>query len=109
MTLQEYQMMARETAVYPDKYQILYPAMGMCGEAGEAMEKIKKAVRKGGDQYRDHIDLDGLLKELGDVLWYVANIAADVGVSLNTVAELNIEKLKDRAERDVLKGEGDNR
>lgn len=109
MTLNEYQEAARKTAVYPPQYQIIYPALGLAGEAGEAVEKVKKAVRKAGDRYKDEIDYSGLMKELGDVLWYVANLAKDAGMDLDTVARVNVEKLLDRQEREVIKGEGDNR
>jgi NTP pyrophosphatase (non-canonical NTP hydrolase) len=109
MNLNDYQRMARETAVYPREYGIIYPALGLAGEAGEAVEKVKKAVRKGGASYRSELDMQGLVKELGDVMWYIANIASDMGVTLEAIAMVNIEKLADRAKRDVLKGEGDNR
>lgn len=109
MQLNEYQEGARKTAVYPDEYNIIYPALGLAGEAGEAVEKVKKAVRRGGKQYEAELDRAGLIKEIGDVLWYVANLASDIGVSLETVAQINLEKLMDRAKRDVIKGEGDNR
>jgi NTP pyrophosphatase (non-canonical NTP hydrolase) len=109
MNLNEYQLKARETAVYPREYGIIYPALGLAGEAGETVEKVKKAVRKGGVSYRSHMDLQGVVKELGDVLWYVANLASDLGVTMEAVAMINLEKLADRAQRDQLKGEGDNR
>jgi len=109
LTLDEYQKQARSTAVYPKEYRIIYPALGLAGEAGEAVEKVKKAVRLGATGYPNYIDYAGLTKELGDVLWYLANIASDMGITLEVIAQLNIEKLKDRADRGVLKGEGDNR
>lgn len=107
MTLNDYQHGARLTAVYPDEYKLIYPALGLAGEAGEAVEKIKKAVRKGGTDYMRHLDVAGLVKELGDVMWYVANVASDIGVTLEGVAMVNLEKLQDRANRGVIKGEGD--
>ena len=109
MNLNDYQEMARSTAVYPREYGIIYPALGLAGEAGEAVEKVKKAVRKGGAAYRKELDVPGLIKELGDVMWYIANMASDMGITLEAVAMVNIEKLADRAKRDVIKGEGDNR
>jgi NTP pyrophosphatase (non-canonical NTP hydrolase) len=110
MTLNDYQHGARLTAQYPDNAEILYPAMGMAGEAGEALEKVKKALRKGGvEHFEAWIDHEGLVKELGDVLWYVANLASDLNMELETVAQINLNKLADRAQRDVIKGEGDNR
>lgn len=110
MTLNEYQKAARATAVYPDEYKIIYPTIGLCGEAGEAAEKVKKAIRKAhGYTFKNEIDYAGLLKELGDVLWYLANVCSDLGVDLEMIAQVNLDKLASRAERDVLKGEGDNR
>jgi NTP pyrophosphatase (non-canonical NTP hydrolase) len=110
MTLNEYQRGAVFTAQYPDNAKILYPAMGMAGEAGEALEKVKKALRKGGVfDYGAFLDEEGLIKEMGDVLWYVANLAEDMQIDLETVAQINLNKLADRAQRDVIKGEGDNR
>lgn len=82
----------------------IYPAMAMCGEAGEFAEKIKKA-------WRDETPLDrvGAAKELGDVLWYIAAAARDLGFSLEEVAALNIEKLHSRRARGTLAGSGDDR
>jgi len=105
----KYQVEARKTAIYPDLGNNLwYPALGLAGEAGEVAEKVKKV-------YRDHngllgiISLDSISKELGDVLWYVASLASELGVNLSTIAELNLNKLQDRAERDKVHGSGDNR
>ena len=107
MTFKEYEAASEHTAHYPrDKYLLVYPALGLAGEAGEAVEKVKKAIRKGG---LEHLDRDGLIKELGDVLWYLASMAHDIGTSLDEIAEINIAKLSDRAARDVIKSEGDNR
>lgn len=99
----EYQVGARSTAIYPDKHAIVYPALGLAGEAGEVAEKIKKWLRDG------TFDRDLLAKELGDVLWYIANLASDLGFSLEEIAELNLVKLRSRSERGTLQGSGDNR
>jgi NTP pyrophosphatase (non-canonical NTP hydrolase) len=110
MNLNEYQKAARATAVYPDEWKIVYPALGLAGEAGEAVEKIKKAIRKSkGYAFKNELDYAGLIKELGDVMWYVANLCTDLGIELELVGQTNLEKLASRADRDVLKGEGDNR
>ena len=104
MNFSEYQIKARQTAIYDkEKYAIIYPALGLAGESGETVEKVKKFVRDG------KLDRDGLLKEMGDVLWYLANMASDLGVSLETIAEINIEKLEKRAANNTLQGSGDNR
>ena len=82
--------------------------MGLAGEAGEICNKYKKIIRdKGGEV--DVNDLDQLAKELGDVLWYVAQIASELGTDLETVARVNLMKLGDRKDRGVLGGSGDER
>ena len=104
MNFSTYQVKARQTAIYDkEKYAIIYPALGLAGESGETVEKVKKFIRDG------QLDRDGLIKELGDVLWYLANMASDLGVSLETIAEINIEKLEKRAANNTLQGSGDNR
>jgi NTP pyrophosphatase (non-canonical NTP hydrolase) len=109
LTLNEYQEGARLTAVYPDEFKIIYPALGLAGETGETVEKIKKAVRKGGTAFQREIDYAGVVREMGDVLWYLANLASDIGVPLEAVAMVNLEKLAMRAEKKNIIGEGDNR
>ena len=106
MNFDEYQSKARSTAIY-DKlnYRVVYPALGLTGEAGEVAEKVKKKLR--GDH--EEFDVEGLEKELGDVLWYLANLAEDLGLSLQTIAEKNIAKLQSRKERGVIHGSGDAR
>lgn len=104
LTFNDYQVFAKATAVYPSKHVIVYPTLGLAGEAGEVAEKIKKWLR--GDK---ELDREGLLKELGDVLWYLAALAGDLGYSLEDVASANTRKLLDRQDRGVLKGDGDNR
>jgi NTP pyrophosphatase (non-canonical NTP hydrolase) len=103
-SLNDYQKEAFATAIYPDPYAIIYPAMGLAGEAGEVLNKLKKSLRDG-----TPIDADGIKKELGDVLWYVAVLAEDLGLSLELVAQDNLGKLRDRAKRGTLRGSGDNR
>lgn len=107
-TLNEYQQAARQTAIYPDNYSVVYPTLGLTGEAGEVSDKVKKIIRDKGGVFDVHDDYE-IAKELGDVLWYLANLASDLGYSLDDVARFNIEKLKSRAERNVLQGSGDNR
>jgi len=105
MDFNTYQALAKRTAIYPRAHQIIYPTLGLCGEAGEVAEKIKKALRDKNGLF----DRQALLKELGDVLWYLANLSADLDIPLDDVARANLEKLADRACRDVLGGEGDER
>lgn len=109
MDFKEYQKKSRKTAVYPEAdNNFIYPTLGLAGESGEVAEKIKKVIRdKGGvidEETKKEIE-----KELGDVLWYVSQIASELGLDLNNVAEKNIEKLYSRMDRGVLNGNGDNR
>ena len=121
MELNDYQRKARSTATYGESvvrissdrkaYDILklaYTALGLSGEAGEVADKIKKIIRDDFGYISD-IKRTELIKELGDVMWYVANIAHELGYDLDVVALINIEKLKSRQERDAISGEGDNR
>ncbi|HRZ30336.1 MAG TPA: nucleoside triphosphate pyrophosphohydrolase family protein [Candidatus Paceibacterota bacterium] len=108
-TFAEYQKESRKTAVYPKVGQpIVYPVLGLVGEAGEVAEKVKKV-------FRDHngkIDAEQkelIEKELGDVLWYLAQISFELGSSLENVAKANIKKLRSRLSRDKIHGNGDNR
>lgn len=107
MNLNEYQQAALETAVYPEEYRIIYPALGMNGEAGEVADKVKKVIRDYGS-FTDERKRE-IVKEIGDVLWYCATLANDLGYALEEVGIMNIEKLKSRKERGVLGGSGDNR
>jgi NTP pyrophosphatase (non-canonical NTP hydrolase) len=105
----EYQRLSRRTAVYPDAgANLAYPALGLCGEAGEAAEKVKKAMRDDGGQLTPQRQV-ALAGELGDVLWYVAQLATEAGLDLGEIADGNLAKLLSRQERNVLQGSGDNR
>jgi NTP pyrophosphatase (non-canonical NTP hydrolase) len=105
-TLDEYQQEACETAVYPAFMGIAYTALGLTGEAGEVAEKVKKMIR---DSKSLEESRDGIIAELGDVLWYVAALAKEIDADLSTIATLNLRKLRDRKKRGTLKGEGDDR
>jgi NTP pyrophosphatase (non-canonical NTP hydrolase) len=107
--LSDYQQRSRATAVYPDAGRNLtYPALGLCGEAGEAAEKVKKALRDDGGVLTEERRA-ALAGELGDVLWYVAQLATEAGLDLDAIAEENLSKLLSRRERGVLAGSGDTR
>jgi len=109
MELSEYQARSRATAVYPQAGDnLLYPTLGLCGEAGEVAEKIKKMVRDDDGVLTDERRA-ALAKELGDVLWYLAQIATEADLELDTIAEANIEKLSSRQRRNALQGSGDDR
>ncbi|MFZ2390757.1 MAG: nucleoside triphosphate pyrophosphohydrolase family protein [Minisyncoccales bacterium] len=109
MTFQEYQEEARKTAIYPNKdNNFIYPTLGLAGEAGEVAEKIKKVIRDGNGIVSEE-KKEEITKELGDVLWYVANLAKELGVTLEDVAQKNLLKLQSRQQRNELHGSGDNR
>ena len=108
MTFNKYQQLAAKTAVYPEQYKVSYPTLGLAGEAGEVCEKIKRIYRDDDGKLTDE-RRDEIAKELGDVLWYLAILARDIGLPFEKVAVGNIEKLFKRMEEDKLKGEGDNR
>lgn len=109
MTFNEYQKKSRETAIYYNKDKnYIYPTLGLVGEAGEIAEKIKKVLRDNGGAV-DEKDKVELVKELGDLLWYLSQLSTELGLSLDDIAVSNIEKITSRKERGVLHGSGDNR
>ena len=109
MQLSDYQQRSRATAVYPNAGDNLtYPALGLCGEAGECAEKVKKAIRDEGGELSEERRA-ALAAELGDVLWYVAQLATEAGLDLDALAEDNLAKLMSRQDRGVLQGSGDAR
>lgn len=107
MTFAEYQAAAARTALYPGRGQnIYYPALGMGGEVGEILNKIKKIMRDDAGLITAARKED-LKAELGDVLWYVSAVADELQVSLDEVAAANVAKLAGRLERGTLHGAGD--
>lgn len=106
MTLNEYQLKALETAVYPTP--IIYPTLGMCGESGEVADKVKKVIRDNNGEFSEEKKKE-IAMEIGDVLWYCATLAHDLGFSLDAIAGMNHAKLKSRQQRGMLGGSGDNR
>ena len=109
MTFNDYQKESRKTAVYPDlDNNYIYPTLGLSGEAGEVSEKIKKIIRDKGGIISDE-DKKEIAKELGDVLWYISQIASELDLELDLVAKQNIDKLLSRLERGRIQGNGDNR
>jgi len=106
MNFNKYQEEAKRTAVY--NLPIIYPTIGLSGEAGEVAEKVKKMIRDdNGILTLERREL--IIKELGDVLWYLAMVAHDIGATLDEVALKNLEKLSTRKEKDMIKGDGDTR
>jgi NTP pyrophosphatase (non-canonical NTP hydrolase) len=102
VTFDEYQRVAATTAVYPKDIAIPYCCLGLAEEAGEVCGKVKK-------HYRDGAPLAAAFPELGDVLWYLSQLCAELGTTLGEVAEANLEKLASRKQRDRLHGSGDSR
>jgi NTP pyrophosphatase (non-canonical NTP hydrolase) len=103
MEMNAYQKAAAETAIYKPSDRAIYPALGLCGEAGEVANKVKKIMRDG------TFDKQALSDEIGDVLWYLAALCRDLDLNLADVAMQNLDKLYDRKERGVLGGSGDKR
>ena len=109
MEFSEYQQLSRRTATYPRAGEdMTYPALGLCGEAGEVAEKVKKTLRDDGGVLSDD-RRDALSRELGDVLWYLSQLATEAGLELEELASENLAKLFSRQERGVLRGSGDDR
>jgi NTP pyrophosphatase (non-canonical NTP hydrolase) len=104
-TFDEYQQETMKTAVYDKDVAVTYLALGLASEAGEVAGKVKKWVR--GDT--SYVDTDEIAKELGDVLWYVSQMAETFNLSLGDIAQANVDKLRSMMERDKIKGDGDNR
>jgi len=108
MDFNTYQKTAKTTAIYPATHKILYPALGLAGEAGEVANKVKKLVRDGTSslpkEWKEQIG-----SEIGDVLWYCAVLADDLGISLGKIASENEIKLQGRKKRGMISGSGDSR
>ena len=104
-----YQKESRKTAKYPAiAHPIVYPALGLVNEAGEVAGKVKKIFRdKGGEIGKE--ERQALKRELGDVLWYLAQTCTELDLSLREVAEANLTKLFSRLERGTIRGDGDER
>lgn len=109
MTFNEYQQKTKERAIYPlvgEKY--VYPLIGIMGETGEIAEKIKKSLRDKDGIIDEQLKQD-LKKELGDVLWYLSQLATELDLELNDIVKANLEKIESRHKRNVMHGEGDDR
>src|SRR5512138_367882 len=109
MNFTDYQTKSRKTAGYPAiGHPVIYPTLGLVNEEGEVAGKIKKVFR----DKEGHISAEtreALKAELGDVLWYIAQVATELDLTLDEIAEYNIEKLYSRLERGKIRGDGDNR
>ena len=104
-----YENLAGQTAIFPKDKALEYLALGMTSEAGEVAGKVKKLIRDGEDVEGFEMKKLAIASEIGDVLWYCAMMAKEVGVPLNTIMQDNLRKLHDRKERGKLHGSGDDR
>ena len=105
MTLNEYQKKALETAVYPQEYKVIYPALGLTGEAGECSDKVKKVIRDNNGEFTLEKKVE-IAKEIGDVLWFCATLANDIGFDLETIGQMNYDKLQSRQKRGIADRQG---
>lgn len=109
----EYQSLTNRTAIYPgarsgELQGVTYVTLGLVGESGEIAEKVKKIIRDSGGEISDE-KAESIAMELGDVLWYAARLATELGFNLSEVMTWNVQKLLDRKARSVLGGSGDAR
>ena len=115
-----------KTAIYPNTNVVhphkgiiganyIYPALGLVDEAGEVAGKVKKILRDKVGQIKDDAGAidpeikDMITKELGDVLWYVSQLAVEFGIHMQDIADKNVEKILSRQERGKIQGSGDDR
>lgn len=121
LTMEQYQDAAHKTAIQPQVVLFVrddnfdedgnwvYPLTGLVGEVGEVSQHVSKAIRDRKGHLSADEDLPKLEKELGDVLWYLSELATQLGLNLDRIATLNLQKLRDRQDRGVLGGSGDTR
>lgn len=103
-----YQGFTSVTAMYPKEYGLIYTTLGLAGEAGEVANKVKKIIRDANGEINEETR-QALKSELGDVYWYLARLADELGFKSSEVIAENVKKLSSRFERGVITGNGDNR
>lgn len=110
MTFDEYQKQAITTNLSKEDklLEIMQQVLGLADEAGEVLAIFKKWIRDNNADF-SQLDIDNVKKEMGDILWYIAVVADDLGISFDDLARANLEKLASRKLRSVLSGSGDNR
>lgn len=109
MDFRDYQVRSSQFAIYPNcGYNPIYPTLGLCGESGEVAEKVKKVLRDNNGVF-DGNAKTAITLELGDVLWYAAQLANELGINLNEAAANNLDKLANRKRKNTLSGSGDDR
>ena len=106
--LDMYQQVAKQTAIYPREQAIIYPTLGLTGEAGEVANKVKKIIRDGTNKNNENL-VQEISAEIGDCLWYISILADDIGVKLSDIANSNLEKLENRKKKGTIHGSGDDR
>ena len=106
--LDMYQQVAKTTAIYPREQAIIYPTLGLTGEAGEVANKVKKIIRDGTNKNSENL-VQEISAEIGDCLWYISVLADDIGVKLSDIANSNLEKLENRKKKGTIHGSGDDR
>jgi len=109
ITPDKYENLAGQTAILPKEKALEYLALGMTSEAGEVAGKVKKLIRDGEDKEGFEMKKLAIASEIGDVIWYCAMMAKEVGVPLNDIMKENLKKLHGRKERGTLQGSGDER
>ncbi len=109
LTPDKYEDLAGQTAIFPKEKALEYLALGLTSEAGEVAGKVKKLIRDGDDVEGFEMKKIAIASEIGDVIWYCAMMAKEVGVPLNDIMKENLKKLHSRKERGTLHGSGDNR
>ncbi len=107
-TWEQYQMFVRSTKKYSEQFRLMYPVLGLASEAGEVAGKVKKVLRDH-DGAIGETQVNQIVSELSDVLWYLTCVADDLNVPLEAIALFNVEKLMDRVDRGVIQGDGDDR
>ena len=108
MNLKNYQGIIAETAVFPKEIGLLYCGLGLCGEAGEVAEKVKKLYRDSDGVITEEFK-QALAKEMGDVIWYLTAMAEIIGISMEEILQINYDKLMARKATSTLHGSGDDR
>ena len=106
--LDMYQQVAKQTAIYPREQAIIYPTLGLTGEAGEVANKVKKIIRDDGNKINESL-VQEISAEIGDCLWYISVLADDIGCKLSDIANANLVKLANRKEKGTIRGSGDTR
>ena len=106
--LDMYQKVAKQTAIYPREQAIIYPTLGLTGEAGEVANKVKKIIRDDGNKINESL-VQEISAEIGDCLWYISVLADDIGFKLSDIANANLIKLANRKEKGTIHGSGDKR